>query len=68
MEGADQVTAICSRVGCTTCRAIVVGLIAAELASVPEELRAGVVVDAIRKAKAVTVTAPEAARVEEQIG
>jgi hypothetical protein len=62
---------ICKHPDCTTCREIVVGVLARELASVPEELRAGVCVEALRLAKAgpgADDTSPDAVLVAEMIG
>lgn len=59
---------ICTHPGCATCRGIVVALIAQQLATVPEELRAGVAVEALRMAKAPAATTRMAAVVEAQIG
>jgi hypothetical protein len=60
---------ICRHPGCTTCREIVVGLVARELAAVPEELRAGVCIEALRQVKAMAAELGiEATIVEEQIG
>jgi hypothetical protein len=68
VEVADAMTAICRREGCITCREIVVGLLAQELRTVPEELRAGVCVDAMKAAKAHDAVTHEAELVAEQIG
>jgi hypothetical protein len=56
---------ICSHPACTTCRAIVVGLIARERQSVPEVLRAGVCVEALQLVQAPRVVTAEARMVEE---
>lgn len=44
-------TPICSHAGCSTCREIVVGAIAAQLRTVAEGLRAGLCVEALKLAQ-----------------
>lgn len=59
---------VCNHLGCSSCRTIVVGQIAQLLATVPEELRAALCVEAMRLAKAPAPAALEAQVVERMIG
>jgi hypothetical protein len=66
---AEVTVTICPHApGSCRCREIVVAFIAQQLRSIPEESRCGVCVEALKLARAVTVTTPEAAHVEEMIG
>lgn len=42
---------VCRHTGCTTCRAIIVGLLAEQLRTVPEAVRAALCVEAMKAAK-----------------
>jgi hypothetical protein len=61
---------ICPHPDCTTCRSIVVGMIAQQLRSIAEGLRAGICVEALRLAKRSDERTPtrEAVVVEAMIG
>jgi hypothetical protein len=59
---------VCPHPGCSTCRTIVVGMVAAQLRTIAEGLRAGICVEALQLAKQHIVERSEAAIVLEQIG
>ena len=60
--------AVCTHPGCITCRVILVGLLAQQLATAPAAERAQLCADALALAKAPEVRTVEAEQVAEMIG